>query len=88
MVVRLLCARDTIVGMEETFPGADVRLHFVVRVAEHLLPAGGVDDGAGLEIPVPDALLRTGEREREPLLALAQRRFRLLAPRLMSRTIT
>ena len=65
--------------MEQPLPRADVRLDFVVGVAEHLLPARRVHDGAGLEVPVPDAFLRAGERQRQPLFALAQRRLGALA---------
>ena len=48
-------------------------------VAEHLLPPWRIHDGAGLEVPVPDAFLRAGERQREPLLAFPQRRLGALA---------
>jgi hypothetical protein len=46
----------------------------VIGVAEHLLPARRVDNVAGDEIPVPDPLLGTRERQRQALLAFAQRR--------------
>ena len=65
--------------MQQAFPGADVRLDLVLGVAEHLLPLRRVHDRAGLEVPVPDAFLRAGEGQREPLLALAQRRLGALA---------
>ena len=65
--------------MEQAFPCADVRLDLVVAVPEHGLPPRRVHHRAGFQIPVPHAFLRAGEREREALLALAERRFRLLA---------
>ena len=61
-----------VVRVQQALPGADVRLDLVVGVAEHLLPARRVDDRVGFEIPVPDAFLRAGERQRQPFLALAQ----------------
>ena len=61
--------------MEQPLPRADVRLDLVVGVAEHLFPPWRVHDGAGFEIPVPDAFLCSGEGQREPFLAFAQRRF-------------
>ena len=67
--------RATVVGMDQPLPRADVRLDLVLGVAEHLLPARRVHDGAGLQVPVPDAFLRADERQRQPLFALAQRRF-------------
>ncbi len=65
--------------MQQPLPGADVRLDLLVGVAEHLLPARRVHDRAGFEVPVPDAFLRAGEGQLQPLLALAQRRFGALA---------
>ena len=65
--------------MQQPFPRADVRFDLVVGVAEHLLPARRVHDRAGFEVPVPDAFLRAGERQRQPLFALAQRRLGPLA---------
>ena len=65
--------------MQQTLPGADVRLDLVVGVAEHLFPARRVDDGAGFEAPVPDAFLGAGERQPQPFFALAQRGLRALA---------
>ena len=47
----------------------------VIAVAQHLLPSRRIDDGIGLEIPVPDALLRSRERQRQAFLALAQGLF-------------
>ena len=70
-VVRLV-GQGPIVRVDEAFPRADVRLDLVVGVAEHLFPARRVVHRVGLEVPVPDAFLRAGERERQPLLALAQ----------------
>ena len=64
-----------VVGMQQPLPGADVRLDLVVGVAEHLLPPRRVDDGAGLEVPVPDAFLGAGERQRA-----AAPRFRAAPP--------
>ena len=61
--------------MQQPLPGADVRLDLVLGVAEHLLPSRRIHDRAGFEIPVPDAFLGSGEGQREPLLAFAQRRF-------------
>ena len=55
-----------------------MRLDLVLGVAEHLLPARRVHDAHGFEVPVPDALLRAGERQREPLFALTQWWLRLL----------
>ena len=65
--------------MDQALEGADVRLDFVFVIAEHPLPVRRIHDGAGLEVPVVDAFLRAGERERQPLLALAQRRLGALA---------
>ena len=70
-----------VVGMEQALPRADVRLDLVVGVAEHLLPARRVHDRAGFEVPVPDALLRSRERQPKPFFALAERRFCALAVR-------
>ena len=70
-VVELLRARH-VLGMQQPFPGADVRLDLVLGVAEHLLPARRIDDVARQQVPVPDAFLRSGERERQALLAFAQ----------------
>src|SRR4030095_9520178 len=67
-----------VVGMQQTLPGVDMRLDLVFRVAEHLLPCRGVHDGARLQVPVPYPLLGPGEGQREPLLALTQRRLRAL----------
>ena len=50
-----------------------------VGVAEHLLPSKRVHDAAGFEVPIPHALLRPREGQREPFYALAQRRFDTLA---------
>src|SRR6188508_424012 len=63
----------SIVGMYEAFPRADIWLDFVERVSQHLGPSRRIHDAIGFEVPVPDALERTGERQREPLLAFAQR---------------
>jgi hypothetical protein len=46
---------------------------FVFRVTEHLFPPRRVHHGAGFEIPVPDAFLRTRERQLQPLFVLAER---------------
>ena len=62
-----------VVGVQQAFPGADVRLDLVLAMAEHLLPSRRVDDGACFQIPVPDALLCTREGQSEPLLAFPQR---------------
>ena len=59
--------------MEKPFPRADVWFDFVFRVAEHLCPPRRVHHGAGFEIPVPDAFLRTCERQLQPLFVLAER---------------
>ena len=61
-----------ILGVDEPLARADVRLDLVVFVAEHLLPARGIDHVAGLEVHVPHALARAGDGQREPFLALAQ----------------
>ncbi len=63
-----------VVGVEQPFPRADVRLDLVVGVAEHLFPARRVHDVAGHQVPVPDAFLRAGKGQRQPLFAFAQRR--------------
>ncbi len=73
-VVRLVGARP-IVRVHQTLPRADVRFDFVLRVAEHLLPARRVHDRVGVDVPVPDTFPGAGKRQREPLLALAQRLF-------------
>ncbi len=65
-----------VVRVQQTLPRAHVRLHFLVGITEHLLPAWRVHDGAGFEIPVPDAFLRAGERERQSLFAHAHRAVR------------
>ena len=59
--------------MEETPPGADVRLDLPLRIAEHLLPARGIEDGVGLQVPIPHSLLGGLQGQRQPLLALLQR---------------
>ena len=64
-----------VVGMQQPLPCADVRLDLVFGVAEHLLPARRIHDGARLEVPVPHAFLRADEGEPQPFLALAQRRL-------------
>src|SRR5207245_4669838 len=69
--VRPVGARP-VVGMNQTVPGADVRLDLLVAVAAHLLPSLVVHDVVGLEVPVPDAFLRSGHGEREPFLAFTQ----------------
>ena len=79
---RLSCNRSAplpVVRMEQPLPRPDVRLDFVVGVPEHLLPVRRVHDRAGFQVPVPDAFLRAGERQPQPLLALTQRRFGALA---------
>ncbi len=68
-----------VVGVEQPFPRADVRFDLVVGVAEHLFPARRVHDVAGDEVPVPDAFLGAGKRQRQPLFAFAQRRVGALA---------
>ena len=73
-LVQLIGARH-VVGMQQALPRADVRFDLVVGVAEHFLPSRRVHDGAGLEVPVPDAFLCAGECQREPLLALTQGRL-------------
>ena len=65
--------------MNQPLECADVRLDFVILIAEHALPVRGVHHRAGLEVPVVDAFLRARERQRQPLLALAQRRLGALA---------
>ena len=70
-VVELLRARH-VVGMQQPLPRADVRFDLVLSVAEHLLPAPRIDDVAGQQVPVPHAFLRSGERERQSLLAFAK----------------
>src|SRR5689334_19677611 len=67
-----------VVGMNQPLPRADMGLDFIVFVTEHLLPPRRVDDGVALEVPVPHTLLRAGERELQPLLALPQCLFRPL----------
>src|SRR5215216_851272 len=67
--------RSPVVGMDQPLPRTDVRLDFVVTVAEHLLPSRRVDDRVALEVPVPNPFLRAGERQLQPLLALPQRLF-------------
>ena len=49
-----------------------MRLDFVVGIAEHLLPSSGVHNRVGFQVPVPDALLRAGDRKRQPLFAFTQ----------------
>ena len=63
-----------VVGVQQAFPRADMRLDLVIGIAEHLFPARRVDDVAGDEIPVPDPFLGACERQRQALLAFAQRR--------------
>ena len=75
-VVRLVGARP-IVRMHQTLPRADVRFDFVLGIAEHLLPARRIHDRVGLDVPIPDAFPGAGKRQRQPLLAFAQR---LLGP--------
>ena len=50
--------------MNQPLECADVRLDFVILVAEHALPMRRVDDRAGLEVPVVDAFLRARECQR------------------------
>src|SRR5260370_42643416 len=71
-VVRLVGA-PRVVRMHQTFPGTDMRLDLPAGIAEHLLPLSRVHDGIGLQVPVPDALPRAGNRERKPFFALTQR---------------
>ena len=87
-LVRVRAARDAlvdllrprhVVGVQQPFPRADVRFDLVVGVAEHLLPARRVHDVAGHEVPVPDAFLRAGKGQRQPLFAFAQRGVGALA---------
>src|SRR6476469_166522 len=70
--------RFPVVGMNQPLPRADMRLDFIVFVTKHLLPPRRVDDGVALEVPVPHTLLRAGERQLQPLLALPQCLFRPL----------
>ena len=65
--------------VQQALPGADVRLDFLGRVAEHGGPVRGVDHGAAVERPVPDALAGASEGEAESLLALSQGQLHLLA---------
>ena len=84
-LIRACAARDAVVDLlrpghvlrvQQAFPRADMRLDLVIGVAEHLFPARRVDDVAGDEIPVPDPFLGPRERQRQALLAFAQRRVR------------
>ena len=80
-LVGLLALRDAVVGavrgpavlrVHQALPRRNMRLDLLIAVAEHLLPAGGVDDRVGFEVPVPDAFLRAGKGQPEPFFALAQ----------------
>src|SRR5262245_39843104 len=59
--------------MEQSLPCADVRLDFILGVAEHLLPSRGVHDRACFQVPVPYPLLRAGKRQLESFFVLAER---------------
>src|SRR5215471_765006 len=61
---------SSIVWMKQPLPCTDMRLDLFVSVPEHPLPLIGVHDGAGFEVPVPDAFLRASDCELEPLLVL------------------
>src|SRR5256885_408373 len=85
--VRLAAAPDAlvqlvraapVVGMEQSLPCANVRLDVLLVISEHLFPTRRVDDGAGLQIPIPHPLACSGEGKREALLAFTQRRVDLL----------
>ena len=78
-LVELTRARP-IVGMQQPLPRAHMRLNLLVGVAEHFLPSRRVHDRAGLEVPVEHAFLRAREGHGEPLFALAEGRFGVLAP--------
>src|SRR6185436_20113145 len=67
--IELLTREHEVRGMEHPLPGIDGAFDLIVFVAEHLLPSRGVHDDAGFEVPVPDAFLRTGERERQAFFA-------------------
>ena len=64
-----------VIGVNQALERADVRLDFVVLVAEHALPVLRVHHRAGLEVPVVDAFLRALECQREPFLAFTQGQF-------------
>ena len=70
-----------VVGMNQAFERADVRLDLVFLVAEHPLPVRGIHHRARLQVPVVDAFLRARKRQPQPLLALAQRGLGALALR-------
>ena len=61
--------------VQQTLPGGDVRIDVVVGIPEHLLPAWRVQHPAALDVPVPHALLRAGEGEREPFFVGAKKRL-------------
>jgi len=77
-VVQLVGA-GLVVGMQQMFPGADVRFDFPLGIAEHVLPSRRVHHRAGLDVPVPHAFLRTGERQGEAFFILTKDRFGPLA---------
>src|ERR1700722_11697449 len=58
-----------IVGMNPVQPLLKPRLHFILRVAQHLLPAGREVDHLTDEIPIPDTIVRAARGESIPFLA-------------------
>ena len=61
-----------IVGMDPVQPGPGIGPHLPFLQTQHGLPTGRVVDLAGLEIPVPEPVLRPTQGQGVPLLALRQ----------------
>ena len=68
-------AVGAIAGVHQGFDGIQRMAGIVVFIAEDLLPARREIDLVGQQVPVPEALVRALQREREALFALAQRLF-------------
>ena len=70
--VERLRERRAVVGVHAAEPLAAGRADLVLAVAEHALPARGVEDRVGGDVPVPQAVVGAGHRERVALLGRLQ----------------
>ena len=70
--VQRLRERRAVVGVDAPEPLAAGRADLVLAVAEHALPARGVEDRVVGDVPVPEAVVGAGHRERVALLGLGE----------------
>src|SRR5262245_53621924 len=77
VIAKGLIERWAVLGMNARQPALDSGRPFVVQT-DQLHPPRREVDRVGLQVPVPESVLRSAGRERVPLLAVLQRNLRAM----------